>query len=147
MGYFAGRRNAVNIVTVTPQNTASQQISDSGQHNSANQNASVSQPETVTPTAPGSDSAENSGNTMPQNAPPEQPEVVGAPKGGDGKININTATQSELMDLSGVGEVIAGRIVDYRTRHGPFLNIEDIMNVSGIGERRYEAIQDKITVG
>jgi competence protein ComEA len=147
MGYFAGRRDAVNIVTVTPQNTASQQIQESNQHNSANQNAPVQQPEAATPTAPESGSVDNPDNVAPQNNPTEQPEIVGAPKGGDGKININTATRSELMDLTGVGEVIAGRIIDYRTQHGPFMKIEDIMNVSGIGERRYEAIQDKITVG
>ena len=148
MGYFAGRRNAVNIVTVTPQNTVSQQISGSGHQNSASQHAPpAGQPETQTPTAPEGSSIENPVTAMPQNNPAEQPEVVGAPRGGDGKININTATRNELMDLTGVGEVIAGRIIDYRNQHGPFLRIEDIMNVSGIGERRYEAIQDKITVG
>ena len=148
MGYFAGRRNAVNIVTVTPQNTVSQQISGNGHQNSAIQHAPpTGQPEAQAPTAPESGSIENPGTAIPQNNPAEQHEIVGAPRGGDGKININTASRNELMDLTGVGEVIAGRIIDYRNQHGPFLRIEDIMNVSGIGERRYEAIQDKITVG
>ena len=148
MGYFAGRRNAVNIVTVTPQNTVSQQISGNEHQNSVNQHAPpTGQPETQTTPTPENGSIENPGTTMPQNNPAEQSEIVGAPRGGDGKININTASRNELMDLTGVGEVIAGRIIDYRNQHGPFLRIEDIMNVSGIGERRYESIQDKITVG
>jgi len=72
---------------------------------------------------------------------------AGSPRGGDGRININLATQSELTDLPGIGSVLASRIIDYRRQHGDFLRIEDIRNVSGIGEKRYEAIQDKITVG
>ena len=72
---------------------------------------------------------------------------TGAPRGGDGRININIATQSELTDLPGIGSVLASRIIDYRKQNGSFVRVEDIRNVSGIGEKRYEAIQDKITVG
>jgi competence protein ComEA len=75
------------------------------------------------------------------------PELAGAPIDGDGKININLASQSELMDLPGIGSVLASRIVDYRRQHGGFSRIEDLRNVSGIGEKRYEAIQSQITVG
>ena len=82
---------------------------------------------------------------VPENSQPS--EATGAPKGGDGKININLATQSELTGLPGIGGVLASRIVDYRRQYGDFSRIEDIRNVSGIGEKRYEAIQDKITVG
>jgi len=77
----------------------------------------------------------------------KQPENSGEPKSGDGKININLASQSELTDLPGIGNVLASRIVDYRRQHGDFGRTEDIRNVSGIGEKRFEAIQDKITVG
>ena len=64
-----------------------------------------------------------------------------------GRININTATHSELMTLPGIGEVIAQRIIDYRTEHGNFRCVEDLLNVSGIGEKRLEAILDYVTVG
>ena len=64
-----------------------------------------------------------------------------------GKININTADLQTLMTLPGIGETYAQRIIDYRTANGPFEKIEDIMNVTGIGEKRYNAIKDSITTG
>lgn len=66
---------------------------------------------------------------------------------GTDKVNINTADIYELMRLEGIGEVYAQRIIDYRTANGPFTSIEDIKNVTGIGEKRFEAIKDSITVG
>ena len=63
-----------------------------------------------------------------------------------GVININTATAEELTQLKGIGEVIAQRIVDYRNENGAFSSIEEIMNVSGIGEKKFEAIRDNISV-
>ena len=62
-----------------------------------------------------------------------------------GKININIAEVSELDTLPGIGEVYAKRIVEYRKANGPFKKTDDIKNVSGIGEKRYEAIKDLIT--
>jgi competence protein ComEA len=62
-------------------------------------------------------------------------------------ININTATLEELNSLPGIGPVLAQSIIDYRDENGDFLSIEEIMNVSGIGESTFEAIQDLITVG
>ena len=62
------------------------------------------------------------------------------------KININTAGIAELDTLPGIGEAYAKRIIEYRESNGFFKSIEEIKNVSGIGEKRYEAIKDLITV-
>lgn len=62
------------------------------------------------------------------------------------KVNINTATQSELITLSGIGTKRAGDIIAYRNSKGSFEKIEDIMNVSGIKESVFEKIKDSITV-
>jgi len=62
-------------------------------------------------------------------------------------ININTASQSELETLPGIGRSTAQKIIQYREQNGPFVNAEDIVNVSGIGPGTYERIKDLITVG
>lgn len=63
-----------------------------------------------------------------------------------GLININTATVSELTQLSGIGESKANAIVEYRTQNGNFKTIEDIKNVSGIGDATFNNIKTMITV-
>ena len=63
-----------------------------------------------------------------------------------GKININTAGSDDLQKLPGIGQVTASKIIDYRTANGSFHSIEDIMNVSGIGDKTFEKIRDQITV-
>ena len=60
-------------------------------------------------------------------------------------ININTADKEELMKLPGIGEAIALRIIAYRQKN-PFKSIDEIMNVSGIGEATYEKIKGLITI-
>lgn len=61
-------------------------------------------------------------------------------------ININRATCQELESLPGIGEVIAKNIVDYREKYGLFTKEEDLKNVKGIGEKKYETIKDMITI-
>ena len=61
-------------------------------------------------------------------------------------ININHATCQELKSLPGIGEVIAKNIVDYREKYGLFSKEEDLKNVKGIGEKKYETIKDMITI-
>ncbi len=62
------------------------------------------------------------------------------------KVNINIASASELTTLDGIGESTAAKIIAYRQANGSFASIEDIKKVSGIGDRKYEAIKDRITV-
>lgn len=61
-------------------------------------------------------------------------------------ININTASQKELTTLPGIGESKASKIISYREENGKFKSIEDIMNVSGIGEATFEKLKSYITV-
>lgn len=61
-------------------------------------------------------------------------------------ININTATSEELQQLECVGESMAKKILDYRNLNGYFSSIEEIKNVSGIGEAKYNKIKDSITI-
>ena len=63
-----------------------------------------------------------------------------------GRVNINTATVSELDALPGIGPTTAQAIVDYRLQHGSFKFIQDIQNVPGIGSATYDRIKDYITV-
>jgi len=72
------------------------------------------------------------------------PAVAGAQT--TGCIDINTAAIEELITLKGVGEVMAGRIIEYRERHGPFRRPEEIIILEGFSERKYKAIADKICV-
>lgn len=65
----------------------------------------------------------------------------------DGKININQAAEEDLTLLPGIGETLAKRIVEYRNENGTFEVLEDLLNVSGIGEGRFKAIIDYITLG
>ncbi|MBR3887480.1 MAG: helix-hairpin-helix domain-containing protein [Clostridia bacterium] len=61
-------------------------------------------------------------------------------------INLNTATAAELETLTGIGTSTAKKILNYREQNGKFKSIEEIKNVSGIGDAKYAAIKDDITV-
>lgn len=62
------------------------------------------------------------------------------------KININTASKEELQTLDGIGEAKAKAIIEYREKNGNFQKIDDIKNVSGIGDSVYEKIKNNITI-
>jgi competence protein ComEA len=61
-------------------------------------------------------------------------------------ININFANLSELIQLPGIGNVIAQNIIDYRNKYGQFKSIEELKNVKGIGEKKFEGIKDLISI-
>lgn len=63
------------------------------------------------------------------------------------RVNLNTATEEELITLPGIGEVYARRILDYRAKNGSFSSVDQLLNVPGIGQKRLEAILDLITIG
>lgn len=62
------------------------------------------------------------------------------------KIDLNTATLCELDSLPGIGLAMAKRILEFRRKNGLFRRVEDLMNVRGIGERKFLKIKDKIKV-
>ena len=74
------------------------------------------------------------------------PTSGGAVAGVAGLINVNTAAATELEELPGVGEVIGQAIVDYRTENGPFTSVDQLLDVSGIGDATLENIRELVTV-
>jgi len=136
-GYFTGRNfNNVSVTAVTTERAT----------------PPVSQPVQESPVFAESQNQESSVSSVPQGGTNNTNSAGGANSNNtqtvnDGRININTASQGELTDLPGIGNTLAARIVDYRARNGNFARIDDIRNVTGIGERRFEAIKELITVG
>ncbi len=76
----------------------------------------------------------------------DQPGLSSQPAADMGKVNLNTATEEELMTLKGIGQSRAQAIIRYREEYGPFQSIEDIMKVSGIKEGAFQKIKEDITV-
>jgi competence protein ComEA len=84
---------------------------------------------------------------VPKAGPPGQVVPGGTVPGSTGGlININTASATELETLSGIGEVLAAAIIEYRTQNGPFASVEDLLDVSGIGPATLDEIRDHVTV-
>ena len=85
-------------------------------------------------------------------APPvrqaEYPPWDGAPyfDAGPDRVDVDTAPAAELETLPGIGESLARRIIAYREANGPFGSIEEIMEVSGIGEAKFAELEDRVTV-
>lgn len=62
------------------------------------------------------------------------------------KINLNTATSEQLQSIPGIGPATAKSILDYRSKVGKFNKIEEIINVKGIGEKKFQKIKDRLAV-
>lgn len=65
---------------------------------------------------------------------------------GDGRVNLNTADESELDTLPRIGPAIAQRIIEWRDQHGRFTSVDDLLAVPGIGEKMLTALRDLVTV-
>lgn len=92
------------------------------------------------------DGAESADETLPSAAGESDPTDAPGVESVDTRININTASASELQRLPGIGPALAARIIEYRKAWGPFAKVEDIMEVSGIGPRKFEDIKNLIKV-
>jgi competence protein ComEA len=66
--------------------------------------------------------------------------------GAETLVNLNTATLDQLESLPGIGPALGQRILDYRQVHGPFRSVDDLLNVSGIGEKRLADLRPRVTV-
>ena len=84
-------------------------------------------------------------STEPSSQPPSS-EMKVSSVSGTAPVNLNTATLEELCTLPGVGETLAGEILSYREAAGGFLQVEELMNVSGIGEKTFEELKDLVTL-
>ena len=131
LGFFLGRNSLSPAKSVTVE-TAKQ-----------TQPSKVAEPETQEPETQEPETQESETEDP---AEPETPEIPEVPENSGSLLNINTATAAELETLPGIGEVLAQRIVDYRTEHGPFSSADGLLEVSGIGDKKLEAIESLITV-
>ncbi|HIY19314.1 MAG TPA: helix-hairpin-helix domain-containing protein [Candidatus Blautia avistercoris] len=82
-----------------------------------------------------------------QGVPQTQAAGQSPAQGQEGKVNINTADETQLQTLSGIGQSRAEAIIEYREKNGGFSSVEEIMNVDGIKEGIFEKIKDEIVVG
>ena len=82
----------------------------------------------------------------PETLARELPAAESAPAEEAQKLELNRATQAELEALPGIGPVLAERIVAWRSANGPFVSAEQIMDVEGIGEKKFDELRDSIYV-
>lgn len=95
------------------------------------------------PAPPGPDTGDGGG-------PPAEGEAAGtgpSARRPDGTLDLNLATAGDLEELPGVGPVLAQRIVEHREANGPFTTIDDLRAVTGIGEKKFAAVADLVSVG
>lgn len=98
-------------------------------------------PESVSLSIPASMQTEPAAKSLPETMPAETEPQITFP------IDLNSAGEEELMALPGIGEVLAQRILSYRQENGAFPSVEALLNIEGIGKKRFEEILDLITIG
>jgi competence protein ComEA len=85
--------------------------------------------------------------TKPGESPPGEVTTLSGAEGSSGaKVNLNSATQARLEELPSVGPVLAERIIAYRQTKGGFRSTRQLLDVSGVGPKKYEALKDLVTV-
>ncbi|CCF86097.1 ComEA family DNA-binding protein [Nitrolancea hollandica] len=88
--------------------------------------------------------ASSSASSAPEGSPSA---ASGSAPGSTGRVNVNTAGASELQSLPGIGPALSQRIIDYRTRNGPFSTLDDLAGVRGISSRMVEELRELATTG
>ncbi len=84
--------------------------------------------------------------TIPVRGAPGDGGGSGSADDGGGRVNLNAATATELQALPGIGPSLAERIVAHREQRGPFRTVKDLLKVSGIGPKKFEGLEDLVTV-
>lgn len=81
-------------------------------------------------------------------APAEpQTSLTANASGADGsKVNLNTATKEQLMQVDGIGDKKATKIIEYRQQHGPFKQLSELKDISGIGNKTYQKLSKSLTI-
>jgi comEA protein len=142
-GYFIGRGTSVEVISFDRLATPSEPAMVAEPADTGGAAGSLNAASAVSPVIVISESVSES--TSPPTAVPTTDAAAEPVQ--QGKININTAPQSKLEELPGIGPVLARSIIDYRDKHGGFDSIEQIMDVDGIGEKKFAAMKDMITIG
>lgn len=142
-GYFIGRGTSVEVISFERLALPSEPVLVT---ESADTSIAAGSPDTASalPPVPGTSKPVSDSISPPPAVPTA--DVAAEPAQQD-KININIASQSRLEELPGIGPVLARSIIDYRDKNGGFGSIEQIMDVDGIGEKKFAAMKDMITIG
>lgn len=138
-GFFAGRNSLRPLDAV---------LAETAKTAADTEEAQDPDTEPAEPDTPVAEAADTPEDTAPEETAPGDPaeETPAEAQDEDGRIDLNTATAADLETLPGVGPVLAARILDYRAAYGPFRAVEELLNVSGIGEKKLEAIRSLVTV-